>query len=77
MQNEEIIRINNLSVNYGSFRALNITEPIIVNRGDKLGIIGSNGAGKTTLVKALLKVIRSDGDFHINVPENRIAVHLQ
>ncbi len=77
MQNEEIIRINSLKVKYGDNTALNITRPITVERGDRLGIIGDNGAGKTTLVKALLKVVKSYGDFSLNVPMKKIAVHMQ
>ena len=77
MQNKEIVRINSLKVQFGDFTALNITEPITIERGDRLGIIGSNGAGKTTLVKALLKVVKSRGDVQMNVPMEKIAVHMQ
>jgi ATP-binding cassette subfamily F protein uup len=38
----------------------------IIQRGDRIGIVGANGAGKTTLLKLLLKEIRADeGRCHV------------
>ena len=38
----------------------------IIQRGDRIGIVGANGSGKTTLLKLLLKEIRADeGRCHV------------
>lgn len=51
-----LIQIKNLSVRYGSNRALaNISLDVF--EGEYLGIIGPNGGGKTTLLKAMLGLI--------------------
>ena len=62
----EIIKVNNLSVNYGDIKAIeNITFNI--NKGDFLNIIGPNGGGKTTLVQVLTNLIKpSNGSFSFN-----------
>lgn len=47
-----IIQLNNISISYGNFLALdNISLSI---EGGSIGLLGPNGAGKTTLLKTLL-----------------------
>lgn len=69
---KSMIQIENISFAYG-------TEPLIkdfsfiIQRGDKIAIIGNNGAGKTTLVKLLLGALApSKGSVKHN-PANQIA----
>jgi ATP-binding cassette subfamily F protein uup len=56
---KKVIEVNNISFSYGD-------KPIIKNfstliqRGDKIGLIGANGAGKSTLLKLLLKQLDPD-----------------
>ncbi len=50
------LKIENLSVEYGSNRVLN-DICLRVNSGEVLGIIGPNGGGKTTLLKAILGLV--------------------
>lgn len=53
-----ILEIENYTVNYGSFRALNsISLKLPVT---SIGLLGPNGAGKSTLIKAILGLIKPD-----------------
>lgn len=54
-----MIRIDQLSKNYGSFRALDGID-LQVDQGQILGLLGPNGAGKTTTVKILSTLVRPD-----------------
>ncbi len=52
---EELLLIENLSVSYGSIKAVKNVN-LKVNRGETVALIGSNGAGKSTLLKAILNI---------------------
>jgi len=53
-----IIQLNNISVSYGKFLAL---DNISINiKGGAVGLLGPNGAGKTTLIKTFLGFLKSD-----------------
>lgn len=51
-----LVTINNLTKNYGSFRALNDVS-LEIKEGEIFGYIGPNGAGKTTTMKILVGLI--------------------
>lgn len=72
-----LLRINNLTVQYGNIKALNITTPITIEKGDRIGIIGSNGAGKSTLIKSLLGIVSYTGSIDSAITPNDMAVHMQ
>ena len=72
-----MINIQSLQVHYGNHLALDIRRPITIEKGDRVGILGSNGAGKTTLLNALLGIIPSKGKFSLEVDQEAIAVHMQ
>jgi ABC-2 type transport system ATP-binding protein len=72
-----MIRINNVQVKYGNQLALSINEPIIMEDGDRIGIIGSNGAGKSTLVKTILGLTNYQGSIVTDLKPEEIAVHMQ
>jgi branched-chain amino acid transport system ATP-binding protein len=56
-----ILSIENLSVFYGQFRAVNAIS-LEVNEGEIVSIIGANGAGKSSLLKAVVgQVPRIEG----------------
>jgi iron complex transport system ATP-binding protein len=54
-----MLRIENLSVSYGSRRVLTNVS-LEVNSGEVVALIGPNGAGKSTLIRAVSGVIPAD-----------------
>ncbi|WP_312106754.1 ATP-binding cassette domain-containing protein, partial [Lachnoclostridium sp.] len=72
-----MLTIKDLRVTYGEQIALSIEEPIVIEAGDRVGIIGSNGAGKSTLVKSILGVTKYEGTILTNLRQEEISVHLQ
>lgn len=72
-----LLKIERLKVQYGKTTALDIREPITIEDGDRIGIIGSNGAGKSTLVKSILGIVDYEGVIHSNVKPEDMAVHMQ
>jgi ABC-2 type transport system ATP-binding protein len=54
---QSLIRLNNVTKQYGSFRAL---DDVSLEVGPGItGLLGPNGAGKTTLIKVLLGLVRT------------------
>ena len=52
MKEEKIIQVQNLSKQFGQFKAVdNISFE--VSQGEIFGFLGANGAGKTTTIKVL------------------------
>ncbi|MFV0466666.1 MAG: ATP-binding cassette domain-containing protein [Lachnospiraceae bacterium] len=72
-----LLKINNLDVYYGKTHALHLTEPLTIEEGDRIGIIGSNGAGKSTLIKSLLGINHYQGFIESQVHPQEMAVHMQ
>ncbi len=48
-----LLNIDNISVSYGSIKALKEVS-MHINEGDVVSLIGANGAGKSTLLKAIV-----------------------
>jgi len=72
-----LLTIQNMTVRYGTETALAITEPIVIEEGDRVGVIGSNGAGKTTLVKSILGLVPYEGRIQTELAPEQMAVHMQ
>lgn len=72
-----LLSIQNLTVRYGADTALAITEPITIEEGDRVGVIGSNGAGKTTLIKSILGLVPYQGSIRTKLKPEQMAVHMQ
>lgn len=72
-----LVGIENLKVQYGKQTALWINTPIIIEEGDRIGVIGSNGAGKSTLVKSILGLVPYAGNITTNLTRGQMAVHMQ
>ena len=56
----EILRVQNLSKNFGSLKVLKDIS-FTVNKGDVLGIIGPSGSGKSTLLRTVCQLERVTG----------------
>lgn len=52
------LKVNNLSVVFGGFQALNSVS-LEVNTGEVVGLIGPNGAGKTTCLNAITSFVHT------------------
>lgn len=72
-----LLSIQNLTVTYGADTALSINEPITIEEGDRVGVIGSNGAGKTTLIKSILGIVPYQGSIRTGLKPEQMAVHMQ
>src|SRR5262245_42868436 len=55
-----MIRISNLVVQYGSYRAVDGLN-LDLYRGELFGLLGPNGAGKSTTVRVLIGQRQADG----------------
>ncbi len=57
---EEILRVENLSRNFGALRAVDGVS-FALARGEILGLVGPNGSGKTTVINLLSGVYQPSG----------------
>ncbi len=57
---ETILKINNLSKNYGNIRAIQDVS-FEVKKGEVYGILGPNGSGKTTTLAVVLGILQANG----------------
>jgi len=55
MNDNTILEVKNLNVNYGDFQALHNIS-LKIKKGSVVSIIGSNGAGKSTLLNTILGI---------------------
>jgi ABC-2 type transport system ATP-binding protein len=56
MTDKSILRLNNLTKNYGSVKAVDDLS-LTVNPGEIVGLLGPNGAGKTTIINMILGIL--------------------
>lgn len=60
MQNEPILKVQNLFKIYGSYTAVDNIS-FAIQKGEVLGFLGPNGAGKTTTIQILLGITKHNG----------------
>ena len=66
---QPLLRVTNLSKNYGSIRALENVN-LHVYPGEVLGIVGESGSGKSTVLRLLnLEEAEDSGTYHLEIPE--------
>jgi ABC-2 type transport system ATP-binding protein len=59
MNNDEIIKITNLTKDYGDGRGIfDIT--LSVKKGEMFGFVGTNGSGKTTTIRHIMGFLKAD-----------------
>lgn len=58
-RSKSVISVENITKNYGERRIIR-DFTLRIQRGDRIGLVGSNGAGKTTLLKLLTGEITPD-----------------
>ncbi|MGB2579599.1 ABC-2 type transport system ATP-binding protein [Elusimicrobium simillimum] len=62
----EIIRVENLVIAFGSFKAVNDIS-FEVNKGEIFGFLGANGAGKTTTIRTICGILNpTSGKVFVN-----------
>lgn len=72
-----MLSLENITVQYGKQIALQLKDPLVIEEGDRIGVIGSNGAGKTTLVKTILGLTQFTGSVRTSLKPEDMAVHMQ
>jgi ABC-2 type transport system ATP-binding protein len=61
-----MLKIENLSKNFGSFRAVNQIN-LQIDKGELYGFLGPNGAGKTTTIKMITGLLSpTEGNIYLN-----------
>lgn len=75
MENRVLLEMNNLKVWYKTYRGYSkVVDGVsmLVNRGEKIGLVGESGCGKTTTMKAIMRL--QDGtNAHIQ-PDSEILL---
>jgi len=67
-----MLSVSHLSKSYGAITVLEDIS-LIVNPGDRVGIVGSNGVGKTTLLNILIGHESIDSGSFAFVPSTEVG----
>jgi ABC-2 type transport system ATP-binding protein len=59
MKPEAVISVEQVSKNYGTFRAVDHVS-FDIHRGEIFALLGPNGSGKTTLIRMILDILKPD-----------------
>ncbi len=73
---QTVIEARGVCKSYGEHKVLEGVD-LIVQPGERLGLLGKNGAGKTTLVRLLTKDLEPDSGTVVHGPKTRIAYYDQ
>jgi ABC-type glutathione transport system ATPase component len=72
MTSKPLLNVENLIVEFGSFRALNNVS-VDVGRGETVAVVGESGCGKTTLARTILGLQKKvAGRIQFDGPEARV-----
>jgi branched-chain amino acid transport system ATP-binding protein len=71
----DALRVTDLKVNYGGIQAVKGIS-LNVGQGEIVALIGANGAGKTSTLKAIVRLIASQGQIDFfGAPAGSLATH--
>ena len=71
----DALRVTDLKVNYGGIQAVKGIS-LTVGQGEIVTLIGANGAGKTSTLKAIVRLIGSQGQIELfGAPAGNLATH--
>jgi ATP-binding cassette subfamily F protein uup len=73
---QTVLEAHGVSKRYGDRRVLDGVE-LLLQRGDRVGIVGPNGVGKTTFLRVLLGEVAPDAGKVVQGPRTRIAYYDQ
>ncbi|MEZ5992864.1 MAG: metal ABC transporter ATP-binding protein [Planctomycetota bacterium] len=76
MANDPLLKLDHVSVSANG-RKLVDDVTLELERGKLVALIGPNGAGKTTLLRAILGLVKYDGEITINAPVGYVPQRLQ
>lgn len=57
----EMLKIENLNVNYGAIHAVRDVS-LTINKGEIVTLIGANGAGKSSVIRAIMGLVKAKAD---------------
>lgn len=60
MNKEILLKLKNLSVNYGGVKALDRVD-LELDEGEIIALMGPNGAGKSTILKSIFGLVKYSG----------------
>lgn len=70
-----LLEIRGLSASYGQVQALKPTN-LSLSEGELVTVLGPNGAGKTTLVRAIMRLVKAEGEVRFKGEDvSRLATH--
>ena len=69
-----MISLNKVSIRFGAFELLSNIS-LMINPGEKVGLVGNNGAGKTTLLRLFVGEIKP-GDGEVVIPKETTVGYL-
>ena len=72
MTRTPLLRLDDLSVDYGAVRVLDRIS-LSVHPGEVVGVVGESGSGKTTLAKAVLRAVDSAAGSRILVGDRDVT----
>jgi len=77
VNNESVIKVNNLTKFYGKFKALDSVE-LEIPKGRIIGLLGKNGAGKSTFMRCILGFLKHKGEIEIfgnSIKRHQESIH--
>src|SRR5699024_9500179 len=73
-----LVELHNVFVTKKEKTILDLTNSdISIEKGDKIGVIGSNGSGKTTMIRVILNLIKYKGEVNRYIQTKDIGIQMQ